>query len=163
MTWLKDTIHKSFEIKFDVLGPGAREKQEARILNRVVRWTRDGLEYEADQRHADAIVEEMGLKDARAVHTPGVSEPNATQDDSLDAQGCTRFRSIAARLNFLALDRSGLQYASKCIAEYMASPTLHAWSILKRAGRFLKGNPRLIKKFPWDGPQGGLCGFADSD
>ena len=36
------------------------EKQEARILNRIVRWTPQGWEYEADQRHAELIVKAMG-------------------------------------------------------------------------------------------------------
>ena len=31
---------------------GEEERKESRILNRIVRWTPSGWEYEADQRHA---------------------------------------------------------------------------------------------------------------
>ena len=47
------------------------EQREGRILNRVVRWTEEGWEYEADQRHAEILVERLGMKEARAVATPG--------------------------------------------------------------------------------------------
>ena len=43
------------------------------MLNRVVRLTKDGREVEADLRHAELIVETLGLKDAKAVSTPGVA------------------------------------------------------------------------------------------
>ncbi len=33
-----------------------------RILNRVLEWTDQGLISEADQRHADIIVKDMGLE-----------------------------------------------------------------------------------------------------
>ena len=29
-----------------------QEDKELRILNRIIRWSDDGLEYEADQRHS---------------------------------------------------------------------------------------------------------------
>ena len=32
-----------------------------RVLNRVVQWTREGIEHEADQRHADILVTELAL------------------------------------------------------------------------------------------------------
>ena len=54
--------------------PG-KELKEARILNRVVRWTPEGWEYEADQRHAELIVQAMGLEKARPVSSPGEEEP----------------------------------------------------------------------------------------
>ena len=42
-------------------GPG-KELKEGRISNRVVRWTPEGWEYEADQRHAELIVRLWALK-----------------------------------------------------------------------------------------------------
>ena len=40
----------------------AREVREAIILNRIIRVTEGGWEYEADQRHADLIVKETGAE-----------------------------------------------------------------------------------------------------
>eukprot|EP00969_Alexandrium_andersonii_P322041 14228120-Alexandrium_andersonii.AAC.1 len=34
------------------LGGGARDLQGAKLLNRVIQWTPEGLLYEADPRHA---------------------------------------------------------------------------------------------------------------
>ena len=45
--------------------------QEGRVLNRVIRWTKDGWEIEPDQRHADIIVHELGFHDSKPVSTPG--------------------------------------------------------------------------------------------
>ena len=42
------------------------------MLNRVVRWTSEGYELEADLRHAELIIEQLELKDCRSVVTAGV-------------------------------------------------------------------------------------------
>ena len=44
-----------------------------RILNRIVRFTDEGIQFEPDQRHADAIVESMNLwgHETKGVTTPG--------------------------------------------------------------------------------------------
>ena len=44
------------------------------MLNRVLTWGSDGIMYEADQRHADIVISELGLKDAKLVSTPGSKE-----------------------------------------------------------------------------------------
>ena len=54
------------------LGPRAEDSKEARILNRVVRWTEQGLEYEAGPRQGERLVEQLGLSGANSTTTPGV-------------------------------------------------------------------------------------------
>ncbi len=55
-----------------------REAGAVRILNRIVTVTERGLEYEADQRHAEIMVNNLGLSlECRGVVTPGVSEKEA--------------------------------------------------------------------------------------
>ena len=45
-----------------------------RIMNRIATSTEAGLEYEADQRHAEIIVMETGLtEESKEVVTPGAS------------------------------------------------------------------------------------------
>ena len=48
-------------MKTKVIGPGADEMKEANVLNRTVRITSNGWEYEADQRHADLIIRGLNL------------------------------------------------------------------------------------------------------
>eukprot|EP00969_Alexandrium_andersonii_P303691 13425588-Alexandrium_andersonii.AAC.1 len=38
------------------LGDGKSDLEEARLLNRVIRWTPSGYLYEADSRHAEQLV-----------------------------------------------------------------------------------------------------------
>ena len=63
-------LESRFEIKTSVIGTGVGEVREARVLNRILRIAELGWGYEPDQRHADMIVEQLGLKDAKAVETP---------------------------------------------------------------------------------------------
>ena len=68
------------------LGIGC-ELTEIKILNRVVRITSEGLEYEADPRHTELITGSIGLTAANAVKTPGVKDPvndySTTKSDDL--------------------------------------------------------------------------------
>ena len=49
-------------------------QQQVRILNRLLTWTKNGIEYEADQRHADIIIKQLGLTASKPVETPAVNE-----------------------------------------------------------------------------------------
>ena len=71
-------IANRFTVKDKVVGlrSDLGETRETRILNRIIRVTTEGWEYEADQRHADMIVQEMGLTKANSVKTPGEDEPS---------------------------------------------------------------------------------------
>ena len=55
------------------LGPDKGDDKSVRILNRIIAWKCGfGINYEADQRHAEILVESLDLKDAKAVSTPGI-------------------------------------------------------------------------------------------
>ena len=71
---MKKEFERRFEVRAHTLGPETGQEREVRILNRVIRWTEDGLEYEPDQRHSEIAIRELGLEGARAVATPGTKE-----------------------------------------------------------------------------------------
>ena len=48
------------------------------MLNRLIRRTEEGWEIEADPRHAELVVEQLGLKDDKGIGTPGLSGPMRT-------------------------------------------------------------------------------------
>ena len=56
------------------MGPGEADDKEATVLNRVVRWTKDGLEYEADPRQGEKLLRDLKLEGegVKAAATPGV-------------------------------------------------------------------------------------------
>ena len=61
LDWLLTELRKRYELTESArLGPGATDDKEARVLNRAIRWTDDGLEYEADPRHAEITMKQMG-------------------------------------------------------------------------------------------------------
>ena len=74
MQWLKEKLEDVYEIKTAVIGRKKGLLKEARVLNRVVRWTSEGWEYEADQRHGEIIVRETGMGEAKPVTTPSAEE-----------------------------------------------------------------------------------------
>ena len=73
------------------------------------------------------------------------------------------FRGIAAKLNYLSLDRPDLQYVSRSISKAMSNPTHEAMRMLKRVGRYLIGSPRLVQKFPWTQKAEQVVTYGDSN
>ena len=63
-------LAERFEIKTTVIGDAVHEHKEGRVLNRVIRITSRGWEYEPDQRHSEMIIEEADMNGAKGVLTP---------------------------------------------------------------------------------------------
>ena len=54
LKWFRDKIRKRFEVKIrGRIGPDNGDEKSTRILNRIVEWTEEGINYEADQRHGE--------------------------------------------------------------------------------------------------------------
>ena len=102
-------------------------------------WTERGVEYEADPRQAERIIEELGLQECKGVATPAVrhSIEQINADTPLEEAMVTRFRAIAARSNHPAADRSECKFSTKEICSFMAQPTKMSVDALKRLGRYL--------------------------
>ena len=54
------------------LGPEPSDDKEMSILNRVVRWTEDCLLYEADPRHVEKLLRDMGMEECKTLRVPGI-------------------------------------------------------------------------------------------
>ena len=111
-------MEQKYEIKAHYLGPESGMKDEIQILNRTLRWTKEGITCEADQRHAEIVIKEMNMKKANAVSTPTLPEPSEEANSRLSSPDMTkdeasRFRRLVARVNYLSLDRPDLQFAAK--------------------------------------------------
>jgi hypothetical protein len=76
LDWFNDQLKAHFELKTEILGPDSSkgEQREVRILNRVLRWEEKGICWEADPRHAELVVRQLGLETASTVTTPGSKE-----------------------------------------------------------------------------------------
>ena len=74
LQWTNQGMRKKYEIKAQVLGPDHGMEKEVKMLNRILRWTSKGIEYEPDQRHAELVIQELGLEGCKPVDTPGCSD-----------------------------------------------------------------------------------------
>ena len=76
------TLEDKYKLKVQMLGEGTGCVNELRILNKVVRRTPAGIELEADPRHAEIVIKDLGLQQAKASRTPGIKEvkPRNAQD-----------------------------------------------------------------------------------
>ena len=150
LDWLEQSIGERYEVTIEPrLGPGPTDAKEGRVLNRVIRWCADSIEYEADPRQVERLVSECGLAGAQSMATPGVKVGFAEleADEELSPHLTTAFRGSAARGNYLSADRVDSQFACKEVCRWMSKPTAQAWKALKRLCRFFNGAPRMVYSF----------------
>ena len=81
MDWFRQQIAKRYEVKFRArLGPNREDDHAVRILNRIVTWTSEGIEYEPDPKHVDTIIKDLKLEGSKSVSTPGCNEVEGDED-----------------------------------------------------------------------------------
>lgn len=52
------------------VGPETADQKEAKILNRIITLQNYSINYEADPRHAEIIIDEFGLSEAKSLSVP---------------------------------------------------------------------------------------------
>ena len=134
--WLRDVLAKEYELKQAIAAPNSACRSVT-VLGRVITVDDEGWQVEADPRHVEACVAELNLHAAKGVATPvatlheaGLSaqqlkkirlelldpasvETIPEEDALLDDSEHKTFMSIAARLNYLSLDRADIQFGVK--------------------------------------------------
>ena len=70
---------------------------------------------------------------------------------------------IVARLNYLALDRPDIQYATKEASNHMTKPKEHHWGLLKRIARYTIDAPRAVQCLRWHTQVTTAVGMSDFD
>ena len=66
-------------------------------------------------------------------------------DEELSGEEKKAFRSCAAKLNYLGLDRPDIQFATKMVCQAMTNPTVAAKNMVKRIARYLVGAKELVE------------------
>ena len=62
LLWVKDLMQSWFEIKMrGILGGDEGDVRQITLLGRVITWTPDGIEYEADPKHRQLVLDYFGL------------------------------------------------------------------------------------------------------
>lgn len=58
---LEGFLKQRYKVKSQIMGPDVGDEQELKILNRIVKYSDKEVSIEADPRHCDIIVREMGF------------------------------------------------------------------------------------------------------
>ena len=160
-------MEKWFEIKVrGILGPEIRDDKMIVILGRTVRWTEEGIEYEADKKHRKAMMEYFGFEEGvKGASVNGDKDRKEEEDDEEEMERVEekKFRGMAARLNYLAQDSPDLQYPAKEISREMAKPKRGAWRRLKKVVRYLAGRRAVVWKYGYQEEVQEVVVRADSD
>ena len=72
---VRGALEEKYKLKVQTLGTRKECVREIRVLNKVVRYTDAGIELEADPRHAEIVVRDLGLTDSKISKVPGSKEP----------------------------------------------------------------------------------------
>ena len=169
----RDELGKTLLVKTTaVMGPNVEmgDVQEAIRLNRLLRLYPPGAEggkrweLEADPRHVEILVSQMGLSnESEAVSTPGVRTSDVVVGKECGAEDRACYRSWTMRASYLSQDRCELQFAAKELARRMQQPNTKNMQAFKRLVRFLKGNPRCLFAYNSQAEQPIVDVSSDSD
>ena len=167
LEWFSAELGKHWTVEVrGYLGPPGMvgTKQSIDILNRLVSWTSRGIELEADPRHADIILREVGCEGAK-VTTALVKEriEEVEGAEPLTPEDALWYRSVSMRLAYLAQDRPDLQVLAKELAKGLKTPTTAHLMMLKRGARYLRNSPRLIHLFPYQSCLKRMTVWVDAD
>lgn len=129
------------------------------------------MKYEADPRHRERILDEVGLEPNSnpldcpvARDTAEGGDRGVDEEHEADELETRNFRAVAARANYLGQDRPDVQFAAKELCRDMARPSADSWRKAKKVGRYLVGAPRLVWKFEEKAEEPECIeAFADSD
>ena len=80
----KKNYRKDFKSKLKPWDWDRKKKREGRVLNRIVRVSEDGWEYEADQRHADLIIKGSNMTETKSAKTPGEETKKDQEDEDAE-------------------------------------------------------------------------------
>ena len=164
-------IEAQYEIKSQVIGPDGDEAREGRFLGRCIRWTNEGLQYEADPKHAQTLLTVTDMVGCKPLNTPGISHESKEVREELERleqvplkpEQSKTYRASAALLNYMAQDRMDLTHCSKELSRGMSSPTQADAQRLKRVVRYVRHRPRAYYSFPWQSKPHELVCQVDSD
>ena len=166
LDWLEVQLKAAYEIQTQRLGMEVGWDRQGKVLNRIVSCDNSGWHMEADPRHAELIIEQLGADIGRAVATPGVdgaNEEDEEEDTDIVGSDATRFRGLAACCNYLSFDRPDIQFSVKEMCREMSKPTTGSLRRLQRVGRYLKGRKRLVWDFAIQDHCDTLDVYTDSD
>ena len=103
LRWLVQEFKKKFFTKVrGIVGPESHDLKSMTIFNRILEWKPDRITFEADPRHVGMLINGMGLVNSKGSDVVGSAVEQSEGEDELSNDDAFRFRSMAARCNFLS-------------------------------------------------------------
>ena len=98
---------------------------------------------------ATPYVKPVGTAPGVCVHATLGAEDNDSHADARDMSSAdaTLYRRAAARINYIALDRPDLSFASRVASSHMSSSKEGDYQLIKRIIRYLQGKPRVAIRY----------------
>ena len=134
------------------MGPETADDKSVVVLGRIIEWKEHGVDDEADPRHVELILKEMGMEECKGSDVVGRTRLDDDEEGKLLPQDARRFRSMAARCNFIAADRIDVQFECKEVCRRMSAPCESDWKMLKSVARYVKSFPRLLLQYKYQEP-----------
>ena len=180
-------LESKLQINTTILGDEPGMSKEVKILNTKLCWHDGvGISYEADQKHAEAIIRDTRASNLTPFQIPmskeSKDEVRDKTDDSVENRKLeklgmkeqplgqilspaetTRKRALAATANFLAIDTGEIMYCAKELTRHMATPTTTDWEQVVRLGRYLSNRPRVWLWYKFQETSCQLETFSDTD
>jgi hypothetical protein len=115
LRWTQGVLEAKYIVKMrGLMGPDRGDAKVVDVLNRIIEWKDDELWYEADPRHAEKMLRDMGMDSCNASAVPGAKTDGPEGGEvELGSGQRTLYRSVVARANFLAQDRADIRFAVK--------------------------------------------------
>ncbi len=144
MDTIEAKMRNKYKIEAQHINPEEGVDQQIVMLNRVITWRADLklVEYEADYRHVEKVITAMGVNDKRALKVPITHDElkGVAQDsEELGENEKKRYRSVTARLNYLAADRADIAFSIKTASQKTQSPNGEDYKLLTRVAQYLTG------------------------
>ena len=121
-----------------------RSGKRSAILHKVLV---DGPAWEPNTADVVMKVSKKGFKAKRVGSKAAKALEFESKGEILTQSEATLFRALAARANYLAMDRPECAYATKELCRFFATPTKTGVEQLKRLIRYLASAPRLVWHF----------------
>ena len=175
-------------MKRSIAGAGPKCDRQVRILGRIISYSDEGWQMEADPQHLEVAASQLGLSNAKGVASPiaedsgalsaaairtirlelgqgGAPSVNRVNDEGslLSEESKKLYQSIAARLNYLSLDRPDVGFSVKELMRRMSAPYDANLVALKRVVRYLLSMPRVAYLYHWAPLSDELVVFGDAN
>jgi hypothetical protein len=114
------------------------------FLGIEVNQTKNGIKL-TQEKYVGDLLKRVGMSNCKGVSTPLAANEklSATKGVPLGSANATQYRSIVGALQYLTLTRPDIAFPVNKGCQYLHSPTMKHWMVVKRILRYLKQSIKI--------------------